>query len=292
MNIKDFSQPTILKGTQYGTTVTIELDHSDTSIDEVMGGFLTIAKGLGYLDSTINEWIKDKAKEVYDDEHTIIKDALWDDFDAYSWMNNGEDMNNSEEIEKADKDYSRMDIIGQNGNEGLHYGIATDEDIEECNCNDEVSETNDDTIDWGLERPSDEYKGIYIQQPEEEFNDYGQRITFEWGDTPEDEDELFGGEEWEPNEAIERAKEVYDRSVIETERFRKVKEAAKKWSDEVKEKHVPIKNFDIVDMETGEVTNERELNVNLYKRKPNQPVTPKKMNKGVVKKGKIKDLKK
>ena len=67
MNIKDFAQPTILKGTQYGTTVTIEIDHSDTSIDEVMDGFLTIVKGLGYLDSTINQWIKDKSKDVYDD---------------------------------------------------------------------------------------------------------------------------------------------------------------------------------------------------------------------------------
>jgi hypothetical protein len=43
MNIKEFSQPTILKGTQYGTTVTIELDHSDTSIDEVMDGAVTEA---------------------------------------------------------------------------------------------------------------------------------------------------------------------------------------------------------------------------------------------------------
>ncbi len=80
MNIKDFAQPTILSGKQYGTTITIELDHSDTSIDEVMDGFLTIVKGLGYLDSTINEWIKDKAKDVYDDEHTIVKNAFAEDW--------------------------------------------------------------------------------------------------------------------------------------------------------------------------------------------------------------------
>ncbi len=211
MNIKDFSQPTILTGKQYGTTVTIELDHSDTSIDEVMDGMLTIVKGLGYLDSTINEWIKDKAKDVYDDEHTIVKNSLADDFFSpdtdedeeieNEWGNEEEPMedlleryNNPktrkhlmelrDEDETIDWDESkpnkvlidakkqydaqmkidedidwdilderRMDIIGQNGNDGLHYGLATDEDIEECQLND---------------RP-------HFNWDETEFDDYGMR---------------------------------------------------------------------------------------------------------------------
>ena len=211
MNIKDFSQPTILTGKQYGTTVTIEIDHSDTSIDEVMDGMLTIVKGLGYLDSTINEWIKDKAKDVYDDEHTIVKNSLADDFFSpdtdedeeieNEWGNEEEPMedlleryNNPktrkhlmelrDEDETIDWDESkpnkvlidakkqydaqmkidedidwdilderRMDIIGQNGNDGLHYGLATDEDIEECQLNDRTH------FDWD----------------ETEFDDYGMR---------------------------------------------------------------------------------------------------------------------
>ncbi len=211
MNIKDFSQPTILTGKQYGTTVTIELDHSDTSIDEVMDGMLTIVKGLGYLDSTINEWIKDKAKDVYDDEHTIVKNSIADDFFSpdtdedeeieNEWGNEEEPMedlleryNNPktrkhlmelrDEDETIDWDESkpnkvlidakkqydlqmkededidwdilderRMDIIGQNGNDGLHYGLATDEDIEECQLNDRPH------FDWD----------------ETEFDDYGMR---------------------------------------------------------------------------------------------------------------------
>ncbi len=211
MNIKDFSQPTILTGKQYGTTVTIELDHSDTSIDEVMDGMLTIVKGLGYLDTTVNEWIKDKAKDVYDDEHTIVKNSLADDFFSpdtdedeeieNEWGNEEEPMedlleryNNPktrkhlmelrDEDETIDWDESkpnkvlidakkqydlqmkidedidwdilderRMDIIGQNGNDGLHYGLATDEDIEECQLNDRPH------FDWD----------------ETEFDDYGMR---------------------------------------------------------------------------------------------------------------------
>lgn len=203
MNIKDFAKPTILTGKQYGTTITIELDHSDTSIDEVMDGFLTIVKGLGYLDSTINEWIKEKAKDVYDDEYEIMSNSLADD-----WFNDTDteegvenewgseeeyDEWNDEEVDWKgwdSVDEKRIDIIGQNGNEGTHYGIATDEDIEECQLNEE------------LETPNSDYKGIYVERPHfdwndeeldwpqpndklkeaaqkysDEFNDYGERIT-------------------------------------------------------------------------------------------------------------------
>jgi hypothetical protein len=213
MNIKEFSQPTILTGKQYGTTVTIELDHSDTSIDEVMDGFLTIVKGLGYLDTTINQWIKDKSMDIYEDEYDIMKDSLADD-----WFDEDGNEYGDDTIDWATADEQRMDIIGQNGNDGLHYdkegvdellkrynepetqkrlnilrdaelGIkdgyrATDEDIEECELN---------------ERQLKDYKGVYVEKPhfdwdgedyqgqfkewetetptdENEFDDYGQRI--------------------------------------------------------------------------------------------------------------------
>lgn len=185
MNIKDFSQPTILKGTQYGTTVTIELDHSDTSIDEVMDGMLTIVKGLGYLDTTVNDWIKQKVKDIYDDEHTIVKDAFaedWfdtlrhntDDLPTECWCGSRErcdcisDPNDNDEYtdwndEEVDWNWQeeRMDIIGQNGNEGTHYGLATDEDMEECELNDKPH------FDWN--------DGIEEDIDENEFDDYGMR---------------------------------------------------------------------------------------------------------------------
>jgi hypothetical protein len=246
MNIKDFSQPTILKGTQYGTTVTIELDHSDTSIDEVMDGMLTIVKGLGYLDTTVNEWIKEKAKDVYDDEHQIVKDAFAEDwFDVFNddedypgqfkdWENETpteEDLptecwcgsrercdcisepNDNDEYEDfidSNWDEERIDIIGQNGNEGTHYedtnvnGLATDEDIEECELNDKPH------FDW-----NDDVDIIWFD--EDEFDDYGMRKI--------------------PND--------------------KLKAATQRYSEEVKAKHTPIK-----------------------------------LDKKLVKRGKIKDLKK
>jgi hypothetical protein len=168
MNIKDFSQPTILTGKQYGTTVRIELDHSDTSIDEVMDGMLTIVKGLGYLDGTINEWIKDKSKDIYEDEYDIISKSLADD-----WFNDEGEFGENFRWDTADEE--RMDIIGQNGNEGTHYGLATDEDIEECELNDRPH------FEWGDE-PEEDYDGQFedwereTPTNEDEFNDYGMRI--------------------------------------------------------------------------------------------------------------------
>jgi len=206
MNIKEFSQPTILKGTQYGTTVTIELNHSDTSIDEVMDGMLTIVKGLGYLDTTVNEWIKDKCKDIYDDEHQIVKDTLADDwFDMNTdedyegqfkdWENEtpteedlptecwcgsrercdciSEPNDNDEYNDFVDSnwDEERIDIIGQNGNEGTHYGLATDEDIEECDLNDDVDIIwfdEDEFDDYGMRKiPNDKLKAATQRYSEE-----------------------------------------------------------------------------------------------------------------------------
>ena len=189
MNIKDFAQPTILTGKQYGTTITIELDHSDTSIDEVMDGMLTIVKGLGYLDTTVNEWIKDKCKDIYDDEHTIVKDAFAEDwFETFTNTDTDEEVENEWGNEEEDWDEERIDIIGQNGNEGTHYGLATDEDIEECELNDRPTfDWNDEDFDWPVpneqlkaaaQRYSEKVKAnhIHIEDfDENEFDDYGMR---------------------------------------------------------------------------------------------------------------------
>jgi len=230
MNIKEFNQPTILKGTQYGTTVTIELDHSDTSIDEVMDGMLTIVKGLGYLDTTINQWIKDKCTDIYDDEHTIVKDSLADD-----WFNEKElptecwcgstdrcdcisDPNDNDEYNdfvESNWDEERIDIIGQNGNEGTHYedtdvnGIATDEDIEECDLNDTQLK---------------DYKGVYVEKP-----------TFDW-DNGEDYNGQF--KDWENETPDEDEFDDYGMKRIPND---KLKAAAQRYSDELKAKHTPIK---------------------------------------------------
>jgi hypothetical protein len=61
--IADFLKPTLITAQQYGTKVSVEIDHSDTDIDELMDAFHTLVVGLGYHDSAWKEWIVDRADE-------------------------------------------------------------------------------------------------------------------------------------------------------------------------------------------------------------------------------------
>ena len=66
MNYKsttDFIKPTIITGQQYGTKVSVELNHSDTTFDELMDAFHTLVIGLGYHDSGWKQWIVDREDE-------------------------------------------------------------------------------------------------------------------------------------------------------------------------------------------------------------------------------------
>ena len=70
-SIADFVKPTIITAQQYGTKVSVELNHSDTDIDELMDAFHTLVVGLGYHESIWKQWIIDRADEYNeeDEEH-------------------------------------------------------------------------------------------------------------------------------------------------------------------------------------------------------------------------------
>lgn len=275
MNEINFNSPTILKGTQYGKTITIELDHSDTSIDEVMDGFLTILNGLGYLPTTINDYFKDKVKDIWEDEHQIVKDALCTDEEFSKWDNEKVDwpwLNEDTNID-AEEAERRMDIIGQNGNEGTHYDKNEDNDVNVWGDEDE------------LETPTDEYKGIYSSRPTYDWDGETNDILLNINDSitlikdrMEDIDMRMDNIDEQldilnadvanieldiafppPNEHILKAKDLYDRTV-------KVHERDKEWRK------------DVVDMETGEVSVDGGFD-------------GKKLNKQKMVRGKIKDLK-
>ena len=136
-SIADFIKPTIITAQQYGTKVSVELNHSDTDIDELMDAFHTLIVGLGYHDSAWKQWIVDRADEYKEEE-----------------LENSRDMGMYEpspELRRAAEEYvnmlseteleKRMDIIGQNGNEGLHYDI--DEDASEYDDYGQLIEPNE-----------------------------------------------------------------------------------------------------------------------------------------------------
>lgn len=73
-NITDFLKPTIITAQQYGTKVSIELNHSDTDIDELFDAFQTIIVGLGYHESSWKQWIVDRADEYKEEEIENARD--------------------------------------------------------------------------------------------------------------------------------------------------------------------------------------------------------------------------
>lgn len=71
--LSDFLKPTIITGQQYGTKISVEIDHSDTDIDELFDAFRTLVIGLGYSDTTWKECIIERAEEYNDDKNEILQ---------------------------------------------------------------------------------------------------------------------------------------------------------------------------------------------------------------------------
>lgn len=71
-NIVDFVKPTIITAQQYGTKVSVELNHSDTDVDELMDAFHTIIVGLGYHESGWKNWIVERAAEYEEDREAEL----------------------------------------------------------------------------------------------------------------------------------------------------------------------------------------------------------------------------
>jgi hypothetical protein len=177
-----FNKPSIFTAQQYGTKTTVEVDHSDMDLDEVMDAFQTLITGMGYHENSFKNWVIDRADEYRETDAEELKEKLeaWKFEEDYSGQ--FEDWKNETPTIEDDEDASnkRMDIIGQNGNEGLHYR-ATEED-------------------------------------EAEFDDYGMRVTedrvgFEWGDEAEDDVDLFEGDAWTISQKLIEANERYKSEV-------------------------------------------------------------------------------
>jgi hypothetical protein len=257
--------PSKFTATMWGKTVTIELDHSDFDLSELMDIFKGLTIASGFEMSSWNNVIKDTASQIYDEEHEIVKEALDTSDDECNECDDNNFFGSWGSVNE------RMDVIGQNGNEGTHY--------------------DEEEIVWGdedeLDTPTDEYKGIHITRPTYDWDNETNDILTNINDSitlikdrMEDIDMRMDNIDEQldilnadvanielgiafppPNEHILKAKGLYDRAV-------KVHERDKEWRK------------DVVDMKTGEVNydNDGGFAVN--------------MNKSKVTKVNIKDIKK
>jgi hypothetical protein len=115
----------------------------------------------------------------FEDDDIVLRHRYLKDSEGFeSNIDAVEEMRKYAEEEMAKEAERRMDIIGQNGNEGLHYR-ATDEDESEFSSD-----------------------GGFDGNPH-----------FEWGDEPEDNENLFEGDEWKPNQKLAEANERYKSEV-------------------------------------------------------------------------------
>ena len=169
--------PAKFTASMYGKTVTIELDHSDFDLSELMEIFKGLAIASGFEMVSWNNVIKNTASEIYDEEHEIVKEALNTDDDEdefknlrHSYLKDSEGYESADELENDffgtyDAAEKRMDIIGQNGNEGTHYDY-------DGQFNDWKNET---PIEEDEDTKLKDYKGIYINRP-----------TFDWDNETND----------------------------------------------------------------------------------------------------------
>ena len=204
----DFKKQAIFTAQSYGTKTTVEVDHSDLSLDEVMDAFQTLLIGMGYHTDGFKNWVIERADEYRETDAEDLKEKLeawkfedddnelrhhnsfWQGYEASKKDSEGYESGELENdfFGEYDENDKRMDIIGQNGNEGLHY----DTDMAH----------------------EDSYRAT--QEDEDEFSNDGGfdgNPHFEWGDEPEDDEDLFEGDSWVANEKLVEANERYKSEV-------------------------------------------------------------------------------
>ena len=193
------NKPSKFTAETYGTKIKVKIDHSDLSLDEVMDAFQTLIIGMGYHENSFKNWVIERANEYNETDAEDLKEKLeawkFEDDDIvlrHRYLKDSEGYESLDELENDffgpyDTDEKRMDIIGQNGNEGLHY----DTDM------------------------ANEDRYLVTDEDEDEFSNDGGfdgKPHFEWGDEPED-DNLFEGDEWKPNQKMAEANERYKSEV-------------------------------------------------------------------------------
>ena len=74
----NWNKPATFTAQTYGTKTTVEIDHSDLDLDEVMRAFQTLIIGMGYSNDALKHWVLDKAAEYeFDLETDYIKVPLY-----------------------------------------------------------------------------------------------------------------------------------------------------------------------------------------------------------------------
>lgn len=110
-----FNKPAIFSAQAYGTKTTVEIDHSDVSLDEVMDAFQTLLDGMGYHHDGFKQWVLERAAEYQEEE-----DEKWDDVKAAMEQDDNRYENLRHNTDDKFEDY-------QNADDDLEWPEANEE---------------------------------------------------------------------------------------------------------------------------------------------------------------------
>lgn len=195
----DFKKQAIFTAQTYGTKTTVEVDHSDLSLDEVMDAFQTLIIGMGYHENSFKNWVTERAVEYNETDTEDLKEKL----EAWKFEDDDNDIRHRylKDSEGYESDELENDFFGPeeevDWNEEEQKAIS----YEEWHRNrDKMAEST--------------YRAT--EEDEDEFSNDGGfdgKPHFEWGDEPEDDGDLFEGDSWVANEKLVEANERYKSEV-------------------------------------------------------------------------------
>ena len=196
----DFKKQAIFTAQTYGTKTTVEVDHSDLSLDEVMDVFQTLIIGMGYHENSFKNWVTERAVEYNETDAEDLKEKL------EAWKFEDDDNDIRHRYLKDSEGYESMDEL-ENDFFGPEEEVDWNEEEQKAISYEEWHR-NRDKMAESTYRATDE--------DEDEFSNDGGfdgKPHFEWGDEPEDDGDLFEGDSWIANEKLIEANERYKSEV-------------------------------------------------------------------------------
>lgn len=204
-----FNKPSIFTAQTYGTKTTVEVDHSDLSLDEVMDVFQTLIIGMGYHENSFKNWVTERAVEYNETDAEDLKEKL----EAWKFEDDDNDIRHRylKDSEGYESDELENDFFGP------EEEISIDAVEEMRKYAEGEMEKAISYEEWHRNRDKmaeSTYRAT--KEDEDEFSNDGGfdgKPHFEWGDEPEDDSDLFEGDAWVANEKLVEANERYKSEV-------------------------------------------------------------------------------
>ena len=191
----------------YGTKISVEIDHSDLTLDEVMDAFETLIIGMGYHADSLKNWIIDKADEHRETDTENLKEKL----EEWKFEDDDNELRHHNSFWQG-YEASKKDSEGYESGELENDFFGPEEEVD---WNEEEQKVIS-YEEWHRNRDKmaeSTYRAT--KEDEDEFSNDGGfdgKPHFEWGDEPEDDD-LFEGDSWVANEKLVEANERYKKEV-------------------------------------------------------------------------------